>query len=1749
MKKVKKLTTFILAFILVTNLILLQTVEVFASAETDLNSSIFATQLRDTLKSESDGKGGTGTNRMETDSTPRPVNESLIPITSFNALIYGDYEYTVSDGNATITNYYGTGGNIVIPDTLDSYPVIAIGEYAFHQCESLTGVIISSNVISIGDYAFSYCMMMASVTIPNSVTFIGDYAFYSSWRLTSIIIPDSVTFIGVQAFHGGGLIIVNPDNQYYSDINGVLFNKQQTTLIQYPRGRSGIYAIPDGVISIGDYAFYNCYGMVSLSIPDGVVSIGDYAFSYCYEIVSLSIPDGVISIGDYAFYRCYAMFSLTIPDSMISIGDYAFSDCDSMRGLIIPKGVKTIGINAFSGCSELTIYCFENSIAHTYAAKHGIPFEFLEGDILCNGICGDNITWVLYNTGLLEICGTGAMNWDYGDALPLFFQSHIKDLMISDGVISIGDNSFYNYVSLTNVSIPASVTYIGNYAFYHCTSLLNITVNENNPIYYDIDGVLFKKMNTSELMPQLGLMSISESSESANPIEPPKTVDPAQPADPPKPPIDPPKPKVQIMLVQYPAGKVGSYTIPDTVTDIAYKAFYGCASLTGVTISNNVAYIDGGAFRDCTALVNVNISAGVRGIFSPMFEGCISLVSINVDENNLYYSSIDGVLFDDSSHYSFIGDNLFDKHKTLIHYPEGRREATYEIPYGVTGIGYHAFSRSPIEYVSIPDSVRYIGNYAFMYCRLLASVEIPNSVVSIGDRAFDDTALYNNYPDGVFYVGNWCLGYKGSMPDNTTISLRDDTIGIGDYAFYWNSNTLSNVEIPCGVAYIGDRAFAYCESLISVTIPESVTSIEYWAFAGCISLTDITVDTNNPTYSSENGVLFNKEITELIQYPAGKMGEYSIPNSVNIIGDGAFAGCINILRMVIPDNVVNMDLNVFSGCTSLIEVFIGSGVSYLTNGTFGNCTSLISIIVDPDNSSYMDIDGVLFDKITTPPPAIGSTPIPRIRLILYPSGRIGSYTIPDGVEEIESYAFFQCTSLLSVVIPDSVTYIGYGNFFSDVDVDVTIIGIPGSYAEQYAMDNGYLFEALDRITLDTDETTNIATINVSGYAPIGSTVKIFDGDIQVRELNVNKNGRYYGDVVLVAGYGTHIIKAETTNRHGETIIATKTVVYQLDAPHLTEFALYHSGQAIDLITTDGIRQTLIFQGGRPFTFKIKTENSDQIKELYVYSERSGISKIIKAFYDDDEDVWLVSGFFDPDDKNYVPGKLSVKYIWDNSSELVTLGISNGAYQIAIDPSGYIYEGVPSNRISNAKVSVYYKEDLSNPDDPGILWDASEFDQANPILTDFEGRYAWDVPEGFWRVKAEKDGYETTYSDWLPVPPPQLEVNLNLVSKAAPVVEYANAYPDGIEIKFSKYMDIETLTSGNVNVAIGGNPVSGRIEFINSEFDPATGRFYASIIRFIPDTELSGSVQVQISIGVKSYTDINMAAGYSETVLIEVEPQQISAEDITLSYGEDGYITVVIDPAGAAEGKTVIAVSNSPDIVTVESAVVGADGTVRIRVSSGLPGDATVTLTLEGTSLQTQVNVRVNMPEPKPDKYQITATAEENGSVTGGGEYEEGTLVTLTAVADNGYVFEGWYENGERIENAEANYLFIAAEGRTLEARFKAFDGLRGDVNGDGKVDATDAAILARALATGWETWLSDRGIIVTDLGMDGIEITLASGDTSLGDVNGDGKVDATDAAILARALATGWETWLSDRGIIVTDLGIDGIIIELESVA
>jgi len=351
--------------------------------------------------------------------------------------------------------------------------------------------------------------------------------------------------------------------------------------------------------------------------------------------------------------------------------------------------------------------------------------------------------------------------------------------------------------------------------------------------------------------------------------------------------------------------------------------------------------------------------------------------------------------------------------------------------------------------------------------------------------------------------------------------------------------------------------------------------------------------------------------------------------------------------------------------------------------------------------------------------------------------------------------------------------------------------------------------------------------------------------------------------------------------------------------------------------------------------------------------------------------------------------------------------NNPDQRFGIDPSGFVYEGVFSNRLEGVTATAYYKEEVEDMygdiHENIVKWDAAAYAQENPLFTDADGFYQWDVPPGLWQVKYEKEGYETAHSEWLPVPPPQLEVNIGMVQRRQPVVADAVAYEQAVEFRFDKYMIAELLDTDNISVLVDGKPVAGTVKLQDEEVSyEGNTDTYARHVRFeAAEPFASSEVTLMVRNRVKSYAGVRMQDDFIQSFGTQTELKAIEVpEAFKLESQVSADIKVSVRPADAAAGRSVTAVSASPLIAGIEPgvAIVGADGTASFTVTAWLPGTTTLSFSLDGTSLKgsTELTVaseilpQVEMPE---------------ASIASGSTVQAFTTLSLTCATPDAYI---WY---------------------------------------------------------------------------------------------------------------------------------------------
>lgn len=322
-----------------------------------------------------------------------------------------------------------------------------------------------------------------------------------------------------------------------------------------------------------------------------------------------------------------------------------------------------------------------------------------------------------------------------------------------------------------------------------------------------------------------------------------------------------------------------------------------------------------------------------------------------------------------------------------------------------------------------------------------------------------------------------------------------------------------------------------------------------------------------------------------------------------------------------------------------------------------------------------------------------------------------------------------------------------------------------------------------------------------------------------------------------------------------------------------------------------------------------------------------------------------------------------------------------------DPAGFVYEGVESNRVQGVKATCYYSRDPNSEENQPVLWDAQEYGQYNPLFTDRDGSYAWDVPQGMWQVKFEKEGYETAYSEWLPVPPPQLEVNVGIKRFTSPVVSKTALAENGIFVEFDKYMNLD-LCSGSVISVYDpqNNLIPSHIKAINTDHDVDGNSFASKFSVEFDKTLVPNKVFIRIDKAAKSYAGTQMTEDYTATFDISSIITSIEATpEISINPGDEYNLTVKALPASAAAGRQICIKASTLRVLSLSDSILNFDsnGNAEIKVTGLMPGTSVLSISVDGYRdiLFTTVNVEPHLIEVNPPTGRFSLTEDNEIALT------------------------------------------------------------------------------------------------------------------------------------------------------------------------
>ena len=843
------------------------------------------------------------------------------------------------------------------------------------------------------------------------------------------------------------ICLISPDMERISPFQGRWFHASSMTIkanaAEIAEGTCGTeltWKLSDGILTITGTGSMTNWTSYSVAPWD----------SYKDSITSVVINSGVTSVGNYAFYNCAALKTVSLPEELTSIGNYAFRDCSSLATVKLPESLQTIGSNAFRDCTFLKEVRIPSGVT---SVSSSAPFDG------CT-----SLTKVIFGSGMTKVPGNicremkalTTVEYEEADEITsigsyAFYNcSALATMTIPDTVVNVENNAFQGCSSLATVTLPESMETIGSYAFRYCTLLGEVRIpsgvtSVSGSAPFDGCTSLTKVIFGSGMTKVPGNICRNMKALTTVVYEEGSTITSIG------------------SYAFYNCSALTTVTIPDTVVNVENNAFQDCSSLATVTLPESLQTIGNNAFRNCTFLGEVRIPSGVTSVSSSApFDGCTALTKVtfgkgitkvpgNICRNMTALTTVE---YEEANGITEIGSYAFYNCSALTTAPipdtvtnvgsyafyNCTALAIVTIPGTVTTVENYAFYKcSALETVSLPEGLTSIGNYAFQDCSSLTTVKLPESLTTIGNNAFRDCTSLGEVriPSGVTSVSGsapftGCTALTkvifGSgitkVPENicremkalTTVEYEevDEITSIGSYAFY-NCSALATVTIPDTVTTVGNNAFNNCSALKEVSLPEGLTSIENKAFQDCSSLATVTLP---ESLTSIGNYAF---------YSCTSLGKIRIPSAVTTLNQYTFYECASLETVTISGDLSNIGRYVFYGCNNLKSITFPDSLESISDYAFYNCGQLEGIVLPAALKTLGNYAFTNCSKITSV--NLEDTSITNIGTQCFMNcSSIKRIVIPESVDEVSRQAFSGCSAAVSLTIPQGVKVLGGGCF-------------------------------------------------------------------------------------------------------------------------------------------------------------------------------------------------------------------------------------------------------------------------------------------------------------------------------------------------------------------------------------------------------------------------------------------------------------------------------------------------------------------------------------------------------------------------------------------------------------------------------------------------------------------------------------------------------------------------------------------------
>ena len=916
------------------------------------------------------------------------------------------FEYFESNGEITITGYTGSELDVVIPDEIGGYPVTAIAEKAFQLNKTVRSFTIGSKIRSIGSCAFARCASLTNIYVDRA-------------------------------------------NPYYQSIDGVLYSGDGKTLLSYPTAKAySSYPVASGTETIGEYAFFHSK-VQTVFLPDTVSTIGDYAFYYASELSSINFPTALTSIGDSAFFACQSLTAVDIPATITQIGPSAWAACTSLPAITVaaenPNYTAVDGVLYTKDMTVLKVYPY---------AKSGVTFTVPDSVVELEA-------YAFAYTGMQSIDGCANLR-AIGDSA-FYSCTALKSLPDAPKLETIGERAFYSCKALTSLSFPDSMRSIGEYAFawctavktfdsgnglqdtgkysvYYCTALTTVRLGSGMKTigeyaFYKCSRLANVDFGTSvreigscafggcSKITEIVLPDRVELVESAafNSCSTAKTLVLSQ--------------NLREIGARAFMGLKGisTLTIPDSVQKIGNSAFNGLSNLLELHLSAKTQEYGSGVFSSASKLPRVELPEGMTAVPEEMFSSCNALTEVIIPstvtriEKGAFRSCKKLGNTELPAGLTYIGESAF--------YYAAMTSVT--LPAGVTEIGERSFYNiAALTEFNFSESLKTIGDFAFYGCGKLTRIVLPDSVESIGTSAFNRCSSLQEVVFGksLASIGSMCFNYCHKLEHFVVDEANPNFKGVDGVLYNKNVDTLvlypqgrpdASFTMPETVKHIGPYGIYEPQLLQAVTVspiletidefgmagialtgvlklPATITSIHFKAFQYDDGVTAFELPESCAAYTTVDGVLYDKDVTHLLVYPAGRPDvSYETPDTVRTVGSYAFHSC-KYLENIRLTGVEKLEERAFSTAKALKHIDLANSVQLIDTYACANLSTL----------TYLTGTGALR--------AIGAN--------AFSSTGLEFVTLP-AIELLGQYAFSFCKDMKRCIIGSTVQSI-YASAFN-----------------------------------------------------------------------------------------------------------------------------------------------------------------------------------------------------------------------------------------------------------------------------------------------------------------------------------------------------------------------------------------------------------------------------------------------------------------------------------------------------------------------------------------------------------------------------------------------------------------------------------------------------------------------------------------------------------------------------------------------